>query len=248
MLENKNIIITGASSGIGESLSRFFVKQNAKVIGIARNEEKLNSIKKELGDNFEFIVKDLSSDIENHSKLIDYVFEKYGNIDGLVLNAGIQETKPLAVVKYESSKNIFDINYFANIFLIKGLKKKYVGNEGTSIVAISSITSQLGIAGLVNYSASKAALESSVRTLSVELERYNIRFNGISLGHVETDMLNDNTLGNAYFEKLSKIYSNGLITKTDVNELVAFLVSSKSSKINGSIIKLDTGVSNKFGL
>jgi NAD(P)-dependent dehydrogenase (short-subunit alcohol dehydrogenase family) len=248
MLDKKNIIITGVSSGIGESLSRFFVKQNAKVIGIARNEEKLNSIKNELGDNFEFIVKDLSSDIENHSKIVDYVFENYGKIDGIILNAGVQETKPLAVVKYESSKNIFDINYFANIFIIKGLKKKYVGSEGTSIVAISSITSQLGIAGLTNYSASKAALESAVRTLSVEIERYNIRINGISLGHVETDILIDKSLGNSYFEKLNMIYSNGLISKNDVNELVAFLISSISSKINGSIIKLDSGVSNKFGL
>ncbi len=248
MFDKKNIIVTGVSSGIGESLTRFLVEKNANVIGIARNEEKLNSLKAELGNNFNFIVKDLTQDIDNHPNIIIDIHKTYGKIDGLVLNAGVQETKPLATIKYESSKNIFNLNYFSNIFLIKGLNKKYVGENGSSIIAISSITAQLGIAGLTNYSASKAALESAVRTLSVELERYNIRVNGVSIGHVETNILNDKNLGEAYFEKLNNIYQNGLVTTDDVNQLVLFLLSSISNKINGAIIKLDTGVSNKFGL
>jgi short-subunit dehydrogenase len=245
---NKNIVVTGTSSGIGEALAKYFVNAGANVIGIARRQDKLEILKSELGDKFNFICKDLGKDLDNHPKIIDEIYSKFGAISGLVLNAGIQETKPLAVVKYESSVNLFNINYFANILLIKGLKKKYVAENGTSIVAISSITSKLGIAGLTNYSASKAALESAVRTLAVELEKYNIRVNGISLGHVNTGILQDTNLGSSYLEKLNNIYKQGLIEIEDVNELVSFLISNNSKKINGTIVKLDSGVSNKFGL
>lgn len=243
-----NIVVTGASSGIGESLSRFLVNSGAKVIGIARSEDKLVKLKSELGDKFNYLCKDLSTDIDNHPKIIDEIYNDYGAISGLVLNAGIQETKPLSIIKYESSKHIFDVNYFSNIFLIKGLKKKYVAEHGTSIVAISSITSGLAIAGLTNYSASKAAMESAIRTSAIELERYNIRVNGISLGHVDTGILQDKNLGAAYLEKLNVIYKNGLIETEDVNHLVSYLLSAGSKKVNGSIIKLDSGVSNKFGI
>ena len=245
---NQNIIITGCTSGIGEGLTRYFISKGANVIGIARNKNKLIDLKKELGDNFHFIEKDLSVDIENHSAIIENVFNDFGKIDGLILNAGVQETKPLATIKHKDSIDLFNLNYFANVFLLKGLKKKFVAGNGTSVVAISSITSQLAISGLINYSASKAALESMVRTLSVELSRYNIRINAISLGHVKTGILKDKNLGSQYLDKLNKIYENGILEIDDVNGLIDFLISSSSMKINGAIIKLDSGVSNKFGI
>lgn len=245
---NQNILITGCTSGIGEGLTKYFISNGANVIGIARNKNKLVELNSELGDKFQYIEKDLTTDIENHSNIIENIYNDFGKINGLILNAGIQETKPLPTIKYKDSIDLFNLNYFANVFLLKGLKKKFVAENGTSIVAISSITSQLAIPGLTNYSASKAALESLVRTLSVELSRYNFRINAISLGHVNTGILKDKNLGTQYLEKLNKIYESGMIEIDDVNGLVSFLISHNSKKINGEIIKLDSGVSNKFGI
>lgn len=243
--QGKNIIITGASSGLGEALSIFLSGLNANVIGIARNQEKLKSIKSE-HSNFNYLVKDLTEDIDSNPKILSEVFKQYGEISGIVLNAGVQETKPIAATSYESAKKIFDVNYFANLSLIKGLKKKFVNQDGLSIVASSSITSKLSIAGLANYASSKAALESLIRTISVEFEKMNVRANSVSIGHVKTELLNDSKLGKAYLEKLENIYTNGLIELENVNSTYAFLLSNLSKNINGSNIVLDSGVSNKF--
>lgn len=243
--QRKNIVITGASSGLGEALSIFLLELNANVIGIARNEEKLKNIKSN-HSNFNYLVKDLTEDIDSNSKILNEVFEKYGEISGLVLNAGVQETKPIAATSYESARKIFDVNYFANLSLIKGLKKKFIHQDGLSIVASSSITSKLSIAGLANYASSKAALESLIRTISVEFEKMNVRANSVSIGHVKTELLNDSKLGKAYLEKLENIYTNGLIELDNVNSTFAFLLSNLSKNINGSNIVLDSGVSNKF--
>lgn len=241
----KNIIITGASSGIGEALTLFLLGLNANVIGIARNKDKLEFIKS-THNNFSFITKDLAKNIDANSKILASVFEQYGQISGLVLNAGVQETRPIVATNYERTKDIFKLNYFANISIISGIKKKFVAENGLSIVGISSITSKLAIPGIANYSASKSALESLIRTTSVEYEKMNVRANSISLGHVKTELLDNANLGSHYLEKLSKVYTNGLVEFDSINSTIGFLLSSGSKHINGSKIALDSGVSNKF--
>ena len=241
----KNIIVTGASSGIGEALALFLLELNANVSGIARNEEKLGIIKSKY-NNFNYIIKDLAKNIDDNSKILASVYEQFGGISGLVLNAGVQETKPIVATNYEKTKDIFKLNYFANISLISGVKKKFVAETGLSIVAISSITSKLAIPGIANYSASKSALESLIRTTSVEYEKMNVRANSISLGHVKTELLDNAKLGSHYLEKLSNVYTNGLIEFDSINSTIGFLLSSGSKHINGSNIALDSGVSNKF--
>ena len=242
---NRVVIVTGASSGIGASLCEYLLNSNAKVIGIARNQEKLEKLKSRF-NSFDYIVKDLAKNIDANANILSDVYKQYGAISGLVLNAGIQETKPIAATDYESTKDIFKLNYFANISLIKGIKKSLVSENGLSVVAISSFTSKLAIPGIANYSASKAALESLIRTCSIEYIKRNVRANSISLGHIKTEMLESAHLGKDYLQKLENIYTNGLIDIENVNAIISFLLSDSSKHINGSNITLDSGVSNKF--
>ncbi len=245
-MQNQNFIVTGASSGIGFTISQHLLQLGASVVGIGRNEEKLLSIKNSYS-NFNFVIKDLSDELDSLPDLIDLIVKDFGKIDGMVLCAGIQDTIPIGSLKYEKAKKLFDINYFSNLMLIKGFSKKRNHNIGASIVIISSITSSVGLPGISNYSASKAALVGLSKSLAVELSRENIRINCVSPGHIKTDLLaNDKHLGNDFLSKIEHRYPLGLGTTDDIANIVEFLLSDKSKWITGSNIIIDGGLSINF--
>ncbi|MCX6154593.1 MAG: SDR family NAD(P)-dependent oxidoreductase [Candidatus Kapabacteria bacterium] len=244
-------LVSGAGSGLGRAISIRIIELGGSVIGVGRNEDKLNKTKNlcSIPENFYIEPRDLTTDFDNLPIWLKTLSEKYGKLSGLVNCAGIQETMPLAAIKIENSRKLFDINYFANIALIKGFSKKNNNiGTGSSIVCISSFTSLIGLPATTNYSASKGAINSMVKTLAVELARDGIRINSILPGHIITELMTseNNKLSEQQLDSLKKKYPLGFGEPEDVADLTCFLLSNSSKWITGSNIVIDGGASINF--
>lgn len=245
--EDMRYVVTGAGSGIGKAIAVQLLELGATVIGIGRNESKLIPIKEQFA-NFHYRINNLSENIDEIPKLIDGIVNDLGKLSGMALCAGIQETKPISVAKYENAKALFDTNYFSNMMLIKGFAKKvnFIPSVA-SIIAISSVTTHLGVPGISNYSASKAAMNSLVKSLSMELAKNGIRLNSISPGHILTEMITKSPFySDSYVQSLEQRYPLGLGKPEDVANLAMFLLSDKSTWITGTDYIIDGGLSINF--
>jgi len=248
--KDSTFIVTGASNGIGKAISELLVSLGANVLGIARNKEKLSELKSQLGHNFNYNLKDLSKEIDLLPQYLEELAKEYGKFNGIILCAGIQETKTISSIKYDKSLEIFDVNYHSQAALIKGFVKKKVSisDSNRAIVYISSITSNFAMQGIASYSASKAAMDSFVKTSALEFAKKNIRINSINSGHILTDLLtkDSNFFTDEYLNKLNSKYPLGLGSPEDVANLTAFLLSDKSKWMTGNNITLDGGASINF--
>ena len=188
-LSDKNIIITGASSGIGKECAILASKLGASVVLIARNKERLDDVYNQL-DNGKHLV--YSQDITEFDKIptiIEEVVNKIGKISGLIHSAGIELTLPFKSMKPKYLENMFAINVIAGFEFARIIsKKKYIQNESGSFIFISSIMGILGQKGKVGYCTSKSAIFSGCKAMSLELSPKKIRVNSISPGVVNTEM------------------------------------------------------------
>lgn len=235
-------IVTGASSGIGEAVAILLNELGATVIAVARNEERLKAMKGKCKypENVHIEIKDLAEDIDGLPKYVKSLKEKYGKFAGMAYCAGLGELKPFQLVQYESLKNLFDINYFAPIFLIKGLvdRRNNIGC-GCSIVAISSISALCSDKGHTSYSASKAALCASAKAIAHEVSSIGIRINCILPSNIKTPMT---AIGGEGYEDAQKsLYPFGFGEPNDVANFVIFLLSNKSKYISGQNYVVDSG-------
>lgn len=244
-LEGKNILITGASSGIGREVAIQCSKMGANIILIGRNIEKLYEVIKllTLGDHLP-LKYDLL-DLDNIKKgIIDKFKGKI--ISGFVHCAGIEKTVPVHLIKPQIYNEIFNINVFAGFELAKFLQKKGIYNEnGTSFIFISSVRAFKGCKAHLVYSSSKGAIISAVKSLALELANKKIRVNCISPGIVLTDMVEKNfsIISNESVNNIIKQYPLGVGNSQDIANLILFLLSDISRWITGSNIIIDGGYS-----
>ena len=246
-LDHKNIIVTGASSGIGRQCAITFSQLGANVILIARNEERLKVTFDKLEEGNHLII---SQDITKYNKLVEIVntaVEKIGKISGFVHLAGIEMTLPLRSTSPSDYEKMFAVNVISGFELTKIISKmKYINKEGASLIFISSIMSVVGNSALVGYSASKGALISAVRSMAIELAAKNIRVNCISPGHIEgigmTKRLFKNIINDSK-KWIVNLYPLGLGKPEDVATACAFLLSDASRWITGTNLIVDGGYS-----
>lgn len=233
-------IVTGASSGIGEGVALFLNELGATVIGIARNQERLDAMKakSQYPENMFIEVKDLVEDIEGLPEYIKTLKNNYGKLHGLAYCAGILDISPLQILDYSKMKELYDVNYFAPIFMTKGLadKRNNIG-KGTSVVYISSIAAAVCNKGMTSYCGSKAALIASARCIAKELGNRGIRINSISPADIQTEMQNISNATRTEFVD----FPMGIGEISDVATFVAFLLSDKSKWITAQNYNLDCG-------
>ena len=239
-LTNKNILITGASSGIGKACAVICAGLGAKLILTARDSEKLNQVVNEIGTENEIqtFIADLSVQTE-----IENLAEFCGKLDGLVNAAGILNYNLIRFITSETLSKTFSTNFFSLAILIKNLINKKKINQNSSLVLISSVSQKLGVPATAEYAGSKAALLAYSRVLATELGARKIRVNTVSPGLVETPMTiaNKSTLGESMLEEQSKSYPLGIGKPEDVGNLCAFLLSDSSRWMTGTEIVIDGG-------
>lgn len=242
-LKNKTILITGASSGIGRQCAIDCSKMGAKVIIVARNEERLKETLNEMqGSNHSFEIFDLNN-LQQIKDFISSIVIKYGKFDGFIHAAGIESTKPIKLLKTDDFETTFRINALSGIEFVKHLSSTKNFNKSGSIIFISSITGVIARTGVAAYSASKGALISASRVLALELSKREIRVNCISPGTILTPLM-ENFLSSLTEEQRKARVSGfplGLGKTTDVSLACIFLLSDASRWITGQNIIIDGG-------
>ena len=237
--KNKNILITGASGGIGNELVKKFVSLGANVLGSGTKTEKLELIKKQYPN-----IKVKKFDIANHSgieEFIDSVSLELGGLDVLINNAGINLDNLSIRMKVEEWKKVIDINLTSTFLLSKYAIKKMLKNKFGRIVNITSVVGHVGNLGQPNYSASKAGIIGMSKSLAIEYAKKNITVNCVSPGFIVSDM----TMGIADKVKLyltSRIPMGKFGTGEDVSNCVAFLSSEQASYVTGETIHVNGGM------
>lgn len=238
-LENKHILVTGASSGMGAIFAKMISEQGAKVSLLARNEERLQQTKESLsGEGHDYFVCDLTDEEQIKMAVADI-----GLVDGVVFCAGINEFVPVKFVKQDKFEKIFNTNYFSQVILLKMLLKKKKVNKKSSLVFISSLSSVMGVSGTLLYASSKAAINSAVKVLASELSASGIRVNAICPGIVKTPMISQTNIDEEQFLEQEKQYPLGLGTPEDVGGAVIYHLADESRWLTGNIMIMDGGMS-----
>ena len=237
-LEGKTVLVTGASSGIGQATAIECSKMGAHVVITGRNEERLNETFKQLeGEGHQIILADLDAQEE-----IDALVDACPNLDGLVNNAGRGKSKPVNFIKLEDLQDVFQTNLFGVVLLTKGLLKKKKLGKGASIVFTSSISSYMSAAGLSIYASSKAAVCGYMRTCAIELGVKGIRSNAVLPGMVETKLINSGTYTDQDKQKDLNLYPLGRYGRpTDIAYGIIYLLSDASVWVTGLELVIDGG-------
>ena len=237
--KNKNILITGASGGIGKELVKKFVSLGGNVLGTGTKTEKLDSLKKEFPT-----IKVKKFDIGEHSQVeefIDNVSLELGGLDILINNAGTNVDNLSLRMKDEEWKKVIDINLTSTFLLSKNSIKIMLKNKFGRVVNIASIVGHTGNLGQSNYSAAKAGIIGMSKSLAIEYAKKNITINCVSPGFIETAMTR-NIPEKVKLHLISRIPMGKLGSGDDVSNCVAFLSSESSSYITGETIHVNGGM------
>jgi len=239
-LKNLNIVLTGATGGIGNSILEKLIKAEANVLATGTNEEKLNAIKNKYKS-----VKVERFDISEHKEIenfINKVSDELGNkIDILINNAGVTSDNLSIRMKEEEWKKVIDINLTSTFLLSKNVIKKMLKNKKGKIINITSVVGHTGNIGQANYTASKAGLVAMSKSFALEYGKKNINVNCVSPGFIVTEMTNK--INENYKETLkSRIPLDRFGDPKDVANTVVFLCSNLSDYITGETIHVNGGM------
>ncbi len=239
-LKNKNIIVTGASGGIGNSIVEKLNNVQANILASGTKIEKLKELKSKY-DKIKILKFDISQ-TENIEEFIDKASSELGgNLDCIVNNAGITQDNLSIRMSLDEWKKVIDINLTSTFLLSKFAIKKMLKNKSGKIINITSIVGHTGNVGQANYTASKAGIVAMSKSLAMEYAKKNINVNCISPGFIKTAMTDK--IDDKFKENLiSKIPSARLGEPEDVANAVLFLASDQSNYINGETLHVNGGM------
>jgi len=239
-LEKKNIIVTGASGGIGNAIIKKLSEAGANILASGTRIEKLEELKK----NFEGL-KILKFDISQSDKIEEFIenatSELGGNLDGIVNNAGITQDNLAIRMSIDEWQKVININLTSTFLMSKFAIKKMLKNKSGKIVNITSVVGHTGNLGQANYTASKAGIVAMSKSLAIEYAKKNININCISPGFIKTAMTDK--IDDKFKENIiSKIPSARLGEPDDIANAVLFLSSNQSNYINGETLHVNGGM------
>lgn len=239
-MEYKKVaLVTGASGGIGAQIAKKLSESGYEIILHGRNLEKLEKIKKEIG-NGQIVLGDLS-DYEACQDVVTKSMELSGGIDVLVNNIGITKDNLIIKMSPKDFIQVMETNLNSAFYLSKLLCKSMIKKKSGRIINITSISGIHGNAGQTNYSASKAAMIGFTKALAKELASKNILVNAIAPGFIETEMT-ENLSDETKKQIFDKIPLKRFGRAEDVANVVDFLASEKSNYITGQVITVDGGI------
>lgn len=238
-LENKRILITGASSGIGAQSAITCARMGANVIITGRNEERLSQTFEKLeGSGHQKIAADLT-DEESRNGLVEQV----DKVDGVVHSAGLTTHMPAKFLRQKNLDQLFQINYNAPVLLTARLLKKKKVKDGGSLIFMSSIATKYPYFGGAIYGSTKAGIEAYSKTLALELASKKIRSNCLMPSFVKGPMVEEagKTISQEVLDKFEKMMPLGFGEPEDVANTVVFFLSDASRWITGAQLTLGGG-------
>ena len=243
-MEEKVVLVTGGSRGIGKEVALKFAKEGYNVVtnyvSDKTDKEKLQKEFEENGVKALVLKADVTKkeDVEN---LLSKAIAEFGKIDVLVNNAGITTDNLLIRMPEEDFDKVLETNLKGTFLVTKAVTKYMMKKRCGSIINLSSVVGVAGNAGQSNYSASKAGIIGFTKSIAKELASRNIRANAVAPGFIETDMTE--VLPEAVKENIhNQIPLKRMGTAKEVAELIYFLGSENSSYITGQVINIDGGM------
>ena len=239
-LKENNVIVTGATGGIGNSIIKKLYEAGANILATGTKDEKLQELKKKF-QNIQTLKFDISQ-TDNLENFIEDATKKLGGkLDCMINNAGITQDNLAIRMSIEEWKKVIDINLTSTFLISKFAIKKMLKNKSGKLVNITSVVGHTGNLGQANYTASKAGIIAMSKSLAIEYAKKNININCISPGFIKTAMTDK--LDEKYKEAIiSKIPSARLGEADDIANAALFLCSSQSSYINGETLHVNGGM------
>ena len=239
-LKNKNIIVTGASGGIGNSIIEKLNEKGANILASGTKLEKLEELRSKFNK-----IKILRFDISQSTKIEKFIENATdqlgGNLDCIVNNAGVTQDNLAIRMSIEEWKKVIDINLTSTFLLSKYSIKKMLKSKSGKIINITSVVGHTGNLGQTNYTASKAGIIAMSKSLALEYSKKNININCISPGFIKTAMTEK--IDNKFKDSIiSKIPSGRLGEPKDIANAVIFLASDQSDYINGETLHVNGGM------
>ena len=242
--ENKTVVITGSSRGIGFAILEQFAREGANIIACSnRCSDEVVAKYKDIEQENNISISPLFFDMSDEDavrKGVKKIKDLTTVVDVLVNNAGISHISPFMLTKSEDVHKVFQINYFSLLVLTNGLLGSLKKAKGASIINMTSIAGLDGGVGVTAYGSSKAAIALTTKVLALELATFKIRVNGVAPAMVDTDMASD--MGEKAIENTKNATAlKRLAQPEEIAKTVLFLASEAAAYITGQTIRVDGG-------
>lgn len=243
--KDKYALITGGTNGIGFATAQQFINEGGKVIITGRSTETVNRAVERLGKNSVGIVSNASS-MKDIMLLREQVNQYTKNIDLLFANAGYGKFAPIELADEAHFDELFDMLVKGTFFTVQQILP--LMKTGSNIILNTSFVTEIGTANFSVYSAAKSAVQSFIKTFAADLTEKGIRVNGISPGHIKTNIFNNTGLNDEQIEGaiqgiIPTIPLKRLGEPTEIANAVLFLASQEASYIHGTELTVDAGTS-----
>ena len=244
ILANKIAFITGGNSGIGLASAKEFAVQGATVAILARSQEKADSAIAEIGNDATAFVGDVS-DLASLKSAFEGIKEKYGRLDIVMASAGIAPPGQFADADVDHFNSVFDVNVKGAFFTVQ-YALPLLG-QGSSVILVSSSLNEMGMEGYSVYNASKAAVRSLARSITLDLTKIGARINVLSPGPIKTEVLGKSGMTDeqiaAAHTMFEKVLAAGRVGRPEeMAKTALFLASDDSSYLYGADIQADGGM------